>query len=163
MQLDTKTILFLVLIVLVAALLVWVIVLTFKYRKVYRAYDFFMRGRDASNLEELIKNEYLDIEALKEEDKANKEAIKVLNRIHKASFQKSGAVHYNAFKGMGGNLSFALALLDYNNSGYIINSVHSREGCYVYTKNVEKGKTDILLGAEEQAALEQALGYTDGE
>ena len=68
-------------------------------------------------------------------------------------------VKYNAFKGMGGNLSFAIALLDVNNTGFILNSVHSREGCYLYIKMIEKGETDILLGSEEKEALEQALGY----
>ena len=60
---------------------------------------------------------------------------------------------------MRGNLSFAIALLDLNNTGFILNSVHSREGCYLYIKSVEKGETDISLGIEEKEALEQALGY----
>ena len=60
---------------------------------------------------------------------------------------------------MGGNLSFAMALLDYTNTGFVLNSVHSREGCYVYIKEVERGETDVLLGSEEKDALEQALGY----
>ena len=75
------------------------------------------------------------------------------------SYQKTGIVRYNAFKGMGGNLSFVLALLDDNNSGFILNSVHSREGCYLYLKDVDKGQTDTILGSEEKEALEQALGY----
>ena len=77
----------------------------------------------------------------------------------KAGYQKTGIVKYNAFKGMGGNLSFVIALLDDNNSGFILNSVHSREGCYLYMKDVVEGKTEVLLGSEEKEALEQALGY----
>jgi len=60
---------------------------------------------------------------------------------------------------MGGNLSFTMALLDYTNSGFVLNSVHSREGCYVYIKEVERGETEVLLGSEEKEALERALGY----
>lgn len=52
-----------------------------------------------------------------------------------------------------------MALLDYTNTGFVLNSVHSREGCYVYIKEVERGETDVLLGSEEKDALEQALGY----
>lgn len=77
----------------------------------------------------------------------------------KSSFQKFGYVKYNAFKGMGGNLSFVIAMLDNNNSGFILDVVHSREGCYIYLKEVEEGATEVLLGGEEQEALEQALGY----
>ena len=68
-------------------------------------------------------------------------------------------VKYNAFKGMGGNLSFSLAMLDMNNTGFILNSVHGREGCYLYIKVVERGETDSTLCSEEKDALEQALGY----
>ena len=67
----------------------------------------------------------------------------------------------NAFKEMGGNMSFALAELDYTNSGFIINTVHSREGCYLYIKTVDCGQTEVLLSAEEKEALEKALGYLD--
>ena len=60
---------------------------------------------------------------------------------------------------MGGNLSFVLAMLDDNNTGFVLDAVHSREGCYLYLKEVEEGATEVLLGSEEQEALEQALGY----
>ena len=50
-------------------------------------------------------------------------------------------------------------MLDNNNSGFVLDVVHSREGCYIYLKEVEEGATEVLLGGEEQEALEQALGY----
>ena len=56
-------------------------------------------------------------------------------------------------------MSTAIALLDYTNSGFILNCVHSREGCYIYVKEVDMGQTEIVLGNEEQEALEQAMGY----
>ena len=52
-------------------------------------------------------------------------------------------------------------MLDYTNTGYILNSVHSREGCFVYVKVVDRGQTEVLLGTEEKEALEQALGYIE--
>ena len=51
-------------------------------------------------------------DSLRAEDRANKDSIRTLNRNQRASFQKYGVVRYNAFKGMGGNLSFAYAMLD---------------------------------------------------
>lgn len=130
-----------------------------KYKKLFRAYDRFMRGKAAEDLEEVIYNIEDQIKELKAEDRANKDAIRVLNKNFRASYQKFGVVKYNAFKGMGGNLSFASALLDYTNTGFILNSVHSREGCYVYIKTVDCGQTEVVLGAEEREALEKALGY----
>ncbi|MDD3661317.1 MAG: DUF4446 family protein, partial [Lachnospiraceae bacterium] len=73
------------------------------------------------------------------------------------AFQKFGLVKYDAFKQMGGMLSFSLALLNDQDNGFIINSVHSSDGCYSYTKEVKDGMSDISLGEEEKKALEIAL------
>ena len=100
-----------------------------------------------------------EIKELKSQDRANKDVMRTLSKNVKGSYQKFGMVKYNAFKGMGGNLSFAFAMLDQNNTGFILNSVHSREGCYLYIKDIEKGETETLLGSEEKEALERALGY----
>ena len=140
-------------------LLIMTIICVVQTNRLYRKYDRFMRGKDAESLEDIIVNEIQEIEELKAQDRINKDMLKTLTRSEKSSFQKFGMVKYNAFKGMGGNLSFAIAILDMNNTGFILNSVHSREGCYLYIKMIERGETDILLGSEEKEALEQALGY----
>ena len=132
-----------------------------RYRRLFKSYDYFMRGKAAQNLEDTIVTMNEAIRDLKGEDKANKEAIRQLNRIQRSSYQKLGVVKYNAFSGMGGNLSFVCCVLDHTDSGFILNSVHSREGCYVYIKLVERGKTEVVLGGEEREALEQALGYRE--
>ena len=128
-------------------------------KRLYRKYDIFMRGKDAESLEDIIYDMVEELKDLRAEDRANKDAMRTINKSVKASFQKFGVVRYNAFKGMGGNLSFAYAMLDSNNTGFIMNTVHSREGCYLYIKTVEKGETEVLLSNEEKEALEQALGY----
>ena len=140
-------------------LLIMTIICVVQTNRLYRKYDRFMRGKDAESLEDIIVNEIQEIEELKAQDRINKDMLKTLTISVKSSFQKFGMVKYNAFKGMGGNLSFAIAILDMNNTGFILNSVHSREGCYLYIKMIERGETDILLGSEEKEALEQALGY----
>lgn len=145
--------------VLTLLLLVTVIICIIKIRRLYRSYDYFMRGKDAESLEDMIIKQMEDIIALKAEDRSNKDSIRTINKNIRASYQKFGMVKYNAFKGMGGNLSFAFALLDYTNTGFVLNSVHSREGCYLYLKEVDRGQTEVLLGSEEKEALEQALGY----
>ena len=145
--------------VITLILFITVIICLIKMSQLYRRYDLFMRGKDAETLEDLLIKQIEDINLLKIEDKTNKENIRSINRNIRASFQKLGLVRYNAFQGMGGNLSFAIALLDYTNSGFVLNSVHSREGCYMYLKRVDRGQTEVLLGSEEREALEQALGY----
>ncbi len=145
--------------ILTLVLLIVTIICFAQYKKLYRRYDFFMRGKDAETLEDTILDLMDEAAYLRSEDRENKDLIKSLERQVKAGYQKTGIVKYNAFKGMGGNLSFVIALLDDNNTGFILNSVHSREGCYLYMKDVVEGKTEVLLGSEEKEALEQALGY----
>ena len=140
-------------------LLIMVVICVVQTTRLYRKYDLFMRGKDAESLEDIIVDQIADITELKIQDKANKDILKSLTRGVRSSYQKFGVIKYNAFTGMGGNLSFAFALLDTNNTGFILNSVHSREGCYLYIKTIEKGETDTPLGKEEKEALEQALGY----
>ena len=135
--------------ILSLVLLIVVIICIVKLNKLYRRYDIFMRGKDAETLEDTIMDIMDEMEELQEKDRSSKDAMKQLSRQIKSSFQKFGYVKYNAFKGMGGNLSFVIAMLDNNNS----------EGCYIYLKEVEEGATEVLLGGEEQEALEQALGY----
>lgn len=145
-----------------AVSLVTAIVAIANYNKLYREFDAFMRGRDAESLEDLILEEKDAIIRLQDDVAANRENMRVMNRNIRASFQKMGIVRYDAFEGMGGKMSFALALLDYTNSGLVLNCMHAREGCFVYIKEVDAGTTDTALGAEERVALEKALGYLNG-
>ena len=69
-----------------------------------------------------------------------------------------GLVRYDAFNQMGGQLSYSLALLDENDNGFIINSVHSTEGCYSYSKEIRNGDNSISLSQEEAEALAIAKG-----
>ena len=74
------------------------------------------------------------------------------------TYQKMGLVKYDAFNEMGGKLSFSLAMLDVKNNGFIINAMHTREGCYTYIKEIIDGNSVIVLSGEEQEALNNAMG-----
>ena len=132
-----------------------------KYRRLFKSYDNFMTGGSARNLEDIIILLRKDIRSLKNENKLNREAIRELNKIQRECYQKIGILKYDAFDGMGGKLSFALCILNYRNSGYIINSIHSREVTFNYIRIVENGQTEQVLSREEKIVLEQALGYRD--
>ena len=88
----------------------------------------------------------------------NRENIEKIFNSLKFTFQKVGMVKYDAFHEMGGKLSFSLALLDHKNDGFIINAVHSREGCYTYIKEIVSGNSIIVLADEEKEALDIAMG-----
>ena len=74
------------------------------------------------------------------------------------TYQKVGVVKYDAFKEVGGTLSFVLTLLTKENDGFIMNSMHSNnEGCYIYIKEVKSGEVFVTLSEEERQSLEQAM------
>ena len=83
--------------------------------------------------------------------------ISKLMKKYEATFHKLGIVKYDAFKEMGGNLSFALCLLDDNNNGFILNTMHGRESSYTYIKEIENGTAYSTLGEEEKQALQKAI------
>ena len=138
-------------------LLILLIVLLVKYTKIKKRYDKFMRGKNASSLEDDMHGVFEDMKLLKNNVDKNKKDIRVLYKNMEKTFQKLGIVKYDAFNQMGGQLSFSLALLDENDNGFILNSVHSSEGCYSYTKQIKNGKSAISLGAEEEQALNIAM------
>ncbi|MBP3700437.1 MAG: DUF4446 family protein [Lachnospiraceae bacterium] len=141
---------------LAVILLIMVIVLMKKQNELYHKYDLFMRGKDAESLEESFHKVYADVEMLKQEDKANKDVIKAINIALNRSYQKTSIVHYDAFKGMGGQFSFAVTMLDRNDNGILLNCIHSRESCYLYMKEVKEGQCAVALSKEETQSLEEA-------
>ena len=137
-------------------LLILIIVVLCKLKKLNRKFDRFMRGKDAESLEDTIlscieKNEQID-----QMNQLLREDIIGLRKNQRITYQKMGMVKYNAFREMSGDLSYALALLDQEENGFIINSVYAKEGGYSYIKEIIKGESSILLSEEEKAALEKA-------
>ena len=78
-------------------LLIITIICILQTNKLYRRYDYFMRGKDAESLEEIIIEQIDTIKELKNQDKINKDAIRNLSRNVKGSYQKFGMVKYNAY------------------------------------------------------------------
>lgn len=138
-------------------LLLIVIVLCVNLGKLSKRYKKFMGGKNAKSLEKDIMGLYEDNRLIKASMDKNRKDIENLYRKLEGTFQKIGIVKYDAFDQMGGQLSFSLALLDENDNGFILNSVHSTEGCYSYTKEIKNGLCDISLGDEEKKALDIAM------
>ncbi len=128
-----------------------------KFRKLKEEYKRFMEGKDGKSLEDQFNTLFTDISDLKTSARRNRRDIDSLLKNIQTCYQKMGLIKYDAFHEMGGKLSFALCMLDKNDNGYIVNSVHSNNGCYTYTKEIVEGKSAIDLGFEEKEALEQAM------
>jgi len=124
--------------------------------KLKKRYKIFMSGKNARNLEKTLIERLDQVDALLDANAANEKNIRILFNKMKFTFQKVGLVKYDAFNEMGGKLSFSLALLNEKNDGFVMNAVHSREGCYTYVKEIIDGNSIIVLSPEEQEALDMA-------
>lgn len=147
---------FIGLIVLIIILLILVIVMLCRISKLNKRCNSFMKGKAGKSLEQDIVRLYEDNQVLKTGMNENKRDIRSINKQLAKAIQKVGIVRYNAFQTMGGNLSYSLVMLDENDNGFILNTIHSSEGCYSYTKDIVNGNCNIVLSEEEQKAIDMA-------
>jgi len=137
-------------------LFIIVIVLSVKLNKLNKKYNYFMGGKKEKPIEALLMD-YID--KVMQVEKDNERIIEECNLIKKnmkSCIQKAGIIRYNAFGDMGGDLCYAIALLDDYDDGVVLNGIHSREGSYTYAKPIENGKSIYVLSAEEAQALQMA-------
>ena len=148
---------FLFMLILFIILFILYVNVNLKYNRLKSSYQTFMKGKDGKTLEESMKERFADAEAILKFTKQNRQDIRDINRKMENCYHKMGIVKYDAFNEMGGKLSFALAMLDGNDSGWILNAMHSREGCYTYVKEILKGESFVELSEEEAEALDKAI------
>lgn len=144
------------LVAVVLILLILVIVNMTKISKLNKKYESFMGGKSAKSLEDTLIERLKQVDDLMKANETNEKSIEKIFSNMKNTFQKIGLVKYDAFHEMGGKLSFSLAMLNEINDGFVLNAVHSREGCYTYVKEIIDGTSIISLAEEEKEALEIA-------
>lgn len=152
-------IIMLLLMVMMVFVLLYLVSVSMKMSRFMKRYRIFMRGKDAVSLEKAFAQRFMELDRVNEITKNQALEINKLKANLSRTTNKIGIVKYDAFPDVGGKLSFALAMLDDNNSGFVLNAIHSREGCYTYVKEIVKGESYIVLGQEEKEALKQAVNY----
>ena len=138
-------------------LLILVIIQMIQLGNLKKKYKKFMGGKDVKSLEKQLEKIVEDNKYIINISDENRKDIRTINKEMELCFNKVGIVKYDAFKQMGGMLSFSIALLNEKDNGFILNSVHSTEGCYTYVKEIKAGICDLDLCKEEKDALFQAM------
>ena len=128
-----------------------------KTKKLSRRLDSLTRGKDTESMEDIMLNFFERIENLETAEEKISKDIEYIKENLKITYQKAGLVKYDAFREMSGSLSYSLALLNQENSGVLISSMYSREGCYTYAKEIVNGECKLNLSEEEAEALKQAI------
>ncbi len=135
----------------------WLLVLTFLFFRFYFYYIKLVRGGKKESIVQIIDNLHLEAEKNKKAlDQLQKEYDK-LEKEGLSHIQKVGLVRFNPFKDTGGDQSFILALVDADNTGVVISSLHTRTGTRWYAKGIVRGKgVEHELSTEEEKALRGA-------
>ena len=125
--------------------------------------DYLTQGADGESLEGVL-NSHIDtvmrVAHDLDEIMARTAMLEGGARLH---FGRLGLVRFNPrFDDTGGNQSFALAILDANNDGFVVMSLHSRTGTRLYAKAVFGGESETALGVEEAQAVEIAVSQGGG-
>ena len=152
-------VLFLMLLVII--LIILVMKLQLQMSRLDKKYRMFMRGSDGQSLEKLLQRKLNVMDKIYDNEEAQTKLINKMKSIQDGTMNKYGIIKYDAFDDVGGKLSFALAMLDKNDTGIVLNAVHSRDNCFLYIKEIVKGESYIMLSEEEVEALRIAKASRD--
>jgi len=149
--------------ILALLLLLLTINLYMKVNYMKKRYRKMMTGADGSNLERMLIGHINEMKAVAEENERIKQENERLDALLQLAITRVSVVRFRAFDDMGSDLSYAVALLDSHNNGVILTSIFGREDSRSYVKPVENGTSTYALMAEEQQALDEAMGKVVAE
>ncbi len=153
---DNMTVLVAILLSLQALTLLLLLIVAIRSRSQGRRLASLLRTRSGESLEDMIA-EFLAASAKGEKERAELLGkLEDLRRDLGTAVQRIGFVRYNAFPGVGGEMSFSIALLDGGMNGFILTSIFGREEARVYSKEIKQGQPSMVLSEEEIAAVRQA-------
>lgn len=153
MNTETLTYINLVLSIALLGAIAWLTIRHLRTDRVRR--EFFASGLK-KDLEQILVDQNRSLTQAHREIVGLEERLANLYELNRRNVQKIGFVKFNPFDDAGGNISFALALLDAKDNGMIISSLHGRESMRVYAKTITAGKSDIKLTEEEERAITEA-------
>ncbi len=142
----------------IALLLVLVIYLLCSLSSLKSLYQEMMRGEESGqSMEKMLLSHIEETRHVSEEnDKLRQENARI-DALLQTAVTRVGVVRFSAFKDMGSDLSYAVALLDAKNNGVVLSSIFAREDSRSYVKPIENGHSSYTLTAEEQQAVKDAI------
>ena len=127
--------------------------LFFKQRSLEKKLLLFFSGKNAKTLETVLIEQLGRTQELDREIQELFDALEKLRTLSLKSLHKHAVLRFNPFKEVGSNQSFSVALLDGDDSGVVISSLHTREGTRVYAKPILKSKDSGFPFTEEEKSV----------
>ena len=118
--------------------------------------NFMKKMGNGNNLDEMLKKYLDEVNNIKQDNSEIKAYYTKLDYDISTSIQKIGLVRYNAFQNVGSDLSFAVALLDRDNNGFVLNGIYGSESSNIYAKPIKNGESTYQLSEEEKQAIQIA-------
>ncbi|MDQ0203335.1 DUF4446 family protein [Pectinatus haikarae] len=157
-----ETVLYIIAAMAVLLLIAYIItvILMVKLGNMKKRYKEMMQGVDSKDLENMLLEHISKVEKVMQQNTEIEMENKKIRDILQNVIQKVGVVRFAAFEDVGGDLSYAVALLDRKNSGIILSGIFSRNSSTTYMKPVDKGHSSYKLSDEENEALNKAISQS---
>ena len=144
--------------IIILFLFIFSIVLSYLYFNMFKKYNNFIKKLgNSKNIEEDLENYIYKVDRVSKENADIKLQFKNIEMDLQKCIKKVGIVRYSAFKDIGSDLSFAVALLDEKNDGVVLNGIYSREMSNTYAKAIKNGMSNHTLSNEEKEAINKAI------
>ncbi|MBI2617316.1 DUF4446 family protein [Candidatus Gottesmanbacteria bacterium] len=141
---------------------VWLVLLSVYVYRVKRHYDQLVKGSKKETLSEVLDRILQELDKNKRVSSDLDAKLDEIVVAGRSNIQKVGILRFNPFADTGGDQSFILALLDGEDNGIVLTSLHGRGMTRWYAKNVVGGKgEDHQLSSEEQKAIRDAVSLHD--
>ena len=129
-----------------------------RFRKFKAQSEVFFSGRNGKDMESTILSQMDHLKKLNEETKELYEICEKIHTLASKGLSRVGYIRFNPFKDVGGDQSFAIALLDGKKNGIVLSSLFTREGTRVYSKPVIAGGATkrYPFTEEEKHAIDSA-------
>ncbi len=118
-----------------------------------------MQGDEGQSLEQILHQHLQKVESAVQRQETLEQAVGVLQAQVPRCISRAGMVRYNAFADVGGEQSFAIALLDSKGNGMVLTSLYSRSEMRVYAKTIQDGRASHNLSDEEKRAIQEAVSH----
>lgn len=142
--------------IFLSILAVWLLVVSLIIYRIFALFNKLTKGVSETDLKKVLENVISKEEANEINIDKLEKRISWLEEDGKEHVQKIGLTRFNPFKELGGDHSFSLAILNAEDSGIIVTSLHTRDRTRVYMKEVKNAKSNFELSDDEVKALNMA-------
>jgi len=142
--------LILVLLILVVYTMVRLSTMRARYREM-------MRGSETEDIEGMLIQHIHEVEQVAATNAHILEENELIRQFLRKTLVRTAMVRFRAFEDMGGDLSYAVAMLDANNDGVIFSSIFARADSRSYIKPIKNGSSEYPLTDEEKGVLREAM------